>query len=204
MTHNLDGDHLLRTYMRFLLYVTYVIWVNVPRQRSAQKLLRTSSQWWSSQTPRWIKAWAGQGWNTKYLSVPGFIGFVCAPRYVGGGWTRYDLINTNWTNWSNWSNRRHTTSRSRADKVRPPINQGLVFRSNAVQNLWISMSWFLELVIWHEFSLIPLIKHKRSNLLLGYVSRIELRSSATNTGKHKFTFHPSSYPAILLIFRSWC
>ena len=29
-------------------------------------------------TERWIKAWAGQGWNTKYLSVPGFIGFVCA------------------------------------------------------------------------------------------------------------------------------
>ena len=152
-------------------------------------------------TERWIKAWAGQGWNTKYLSVPGFIGFVCAPWYVGGGWTRYDLINTNW---SNWSNRRHTARRLRADKVRPPINQGLVFRSNTVQNLWISMSWFLEQVIWHEFSLIPLIKHKWSNLLFGYISRIGLRSSATNTGKHKSTFHPSSYHAILLIFRSWC
>ena len=28
-----------------------------------------------------------------------------------------------------------------------PINQDLVFQSNAVQNLWISMSWFLEQVI---------------------------------------------------------
>ena len=203
MTHNLDGDHLLRTYMRFLLYVTYVIWVNVPRQRSAQKLLRTSSQWWSSQTPRWIKAWAGQGWNTKYLSVPGFIGFVCAGDMSAAD-GRGTIWSTNSANWSNWSNRRHTARRSRADKVRPPINQGLVFRSNAVQNLWISMTWFLELVIWHEFSLIPLIKHKWSNLLFGYISRIGLRSSATNTGKHKFTFHPSSYPAILLIFRSWC
>ena len=88
--------------------------------------------------------------------------------------------------------------------VRPPINQGLVFRSNTVQNLWISMSWFLEQVIWHEFSLIPLIKHKWSNLLFGYISRIGLRSSATNTGKHEFTIHPSSYNAILLIFWSWC
>ena len=204
MSHNLDGDHLLRTYMMFLLYVTYVIWVNVPPQRSAQKLLRTSSQWWSSQTPRWIKAWAGAGLEYQVSECSWFYRLCLCRRYVGGGWTRYDLINTNWTNWSNWSNRRHTTSRSRADKVRPPINQGLVFRSNAVQNLWISMSWFLEQVIWHEFSLIPLIKHKWSNLLFGYISRIGLRSSATNTGKHKFTFHPSSYHAILLIFRSWC
>ena len=203
MSSNLERDHLLRTYMLFLLYVTYAIWVNVPSQRSAQKLLRTSSQWWSSQTPRWIKAWAGQGWNTKYLSVPGFIGFVCAGDMsaVDG---RGTIWSTNSANWSNWSNRRHTARRLRGDKVRPPINQGLVFRSNAVQNLWISMSWFLEQVIWHEFSLIPLIKHKWSNLLFGYISRIGLRSSATNTGKHKFTFHPSSYHAILLIFRSWC
>ena len=149
-------------------------------------------------TERWIKAWAGQGWNTKYLSVPGFIGFVCAPWYVGGGWTRYDLIN------KLCQLKKLKQQKTHSEVIARPINQGLVFRSNAVQNLWISISWFLEQVIWHEFSLIPLIKHKWSNLLFGYISRIGLRSSATNTGKHKFTFHPSSYHAILLIFRSWC
>ena len=35
----------------------------------------------------------------------------------------------------------------RAQTKSGPINQGLVLRSNTVQNLWISMSWFLELVI---------------------------------------------------------